>query len=50
MEQLGKVTMEEVPIALATALVAVAVALAQQAVTQPTNQELLGEGEMVVMA
>jgi hypothetical protein len=50
MEQLGKVTMEEVPIALATALVAVAVALAKQAVTQPTNQELLGEGEMVVMA
>jgi hypothetical protein len=47
-EQLGKVTVEESPMPLPTAVVVVV--LAKQAVTQPTNQELLGEGEMVVMA
>ena len=49
-EQLGKVTVEESPMPLPTAVVVVVVVLAKQAVTQPTNQELLGEGEMVVMA
>ena len=48
-EQLGKVTVEEGPIPLPTAVAVVVVVLAKQVVTQPTNQALLGEGEMAVM-
>ena len=49
-EQLGKVTVEEGPTPLPTAVVVAVVVLAKQVVTQPTNQQLLGEGAMVVMA
>ena len=47
-QQLGKVKVEEGPTPLPTAVAVVVVA--KQVVTQPTNQQLLGEGAMVVMA
>lgn len=49
-QQLGKVKVEEGPTPLPTAVAVVVVVLAKQVVTQPTNQQLLGEGAMVVMA
>ena len=49
-EQLAKVTVEEGPTPLPTAVEVAVAVLAKQVATQPTNRQLLGEGAMVVMA
>ena len=49
-EQLAKVTVEEGPTPLHTAVEVAVAVLAKQVATQPTNRQLLGEGAMVVMA
>ena len=49
-EQLAKVTVEEGPTPLPTAVEVAVAVLAKQVATQPTNRQLLGEGAMVMMA